>query len=139
MSENFSHAGAALFALMREIERVRAPLGLSLTPGRLSVLRLLVQSGPATASELARARGGSRQGIQRIANDLTRQGWIRRTPNPRHRRAALLEPTAAGHAVYRQLAGEETRSLNRLADGIPSAEIQAARRLLSSLRQRSPG
>lgn len=139
MTENFSHAGAALFELLREIERVRAPLGLSLSPGRLSVLRLLVRQGPATASELARARGGSRQGIQRIADDLTRRGWVRRTPNPRHRRAALLELTAAGRAVYRQLAGEETRTLNRLAAGVPCAEIQAARRLLSSLRRRPAG
>ena len=137
MRENFTHGGAALFALMREIELAPGSIALPVAPGRLSVLRALARMGPSTASELARARGSSRQGVQRIADDLTRCGWVRRLPNPRHRRAALFELTPAGNAVYDSLVSEETRAMNRLAEGLSSAEIQGARKLLAALRQRA--
>lgn len=134
---SFSPPGAALFALQREVERSRPGAGSPVSPGRLSILRGIDQQGPSTASQLARIRGASRQGTQRIVDDLLQAGWLHPKPNPRHRSAPLLALTEQGAEVYQALRDAETQSLNDLAEGLDPAALQAARRLLAELRRRA--
>ncbi len=133
----YSHAGAALFGLLRELERTGDPLGLEQPPARLAVLRLLAQQGALTVSEIARLRGATRQGVQQLAHRLVQRGWLERRPNPRHRRSPLLRLTPAGRRVYQALIRSETERLNQLAEGLEPAALTAARRLLATLRERA--
>ena len=51
---------------------------------------------PLPVAGIARAMGITRQSVQRIADLLVDAGLAEYQPNPAHRRAKLLEPTAAG-------------------------------------------
>jgi len=133
----YSEAGAAVFHLLQELDRSAAIRGAQpISQGRLEVLRVLALSGPLTMSQVARARHSSRQAVQRLAAELAQQGWIALRPNPRHRRAPLLELSPAGLAAHRRLAEAEALRLNELARGLPAAQIRAAQRILQTLRIR---
>lgn len=134
-SDRYSPAGAALFGVLQEVERLRE--GPARMAGRLSVLRELARLGSATASELARARHASRQATQRIADDLLARGWLARRANPGDRRAPLLELTPTGRLSFDGLRKEETLQLNRLAAGLDPAALQSTRRLLRTLQART--
>ncbi|MEW9549925.1 MarR family winged helix-turn-helix transcriptional regulator [Nonomuraea sp. NPDC050783] len=51
---------------------------------------------PLPVSGVARVMGMTRQGVQRVADLLVERGLAEYRPNPAHRRAKLLQPTAAG-------------------------------------------
>lgn len=73
-----------------------APAGL--TSARWQVLGI-VEHGPATVSEVARAMGLTRQSVQETANGLQAEEFVEFAPNPRHRRAKLIAMTPKGHAA----------------------------------------
>lgn len=45
---------------------------------------------PLPVSHIARTMGLSRQGVQRVADELEARGIVRFAPNPHHRRARLV-------------------------------------------------
>jgi DNA-binding MarR family transcriptional regulator len=133
----YSEAGAAVYQLLQELDRVEPIWGRSdVSRGRLAVLRILAVDGPQTASDVARARHTSRQGVQRLVSALEGEAWIEILPNPRHRRAPLLHLTAAGVAAYQRLAAEEAARLNELARGLKPDDVRAAWRVIQALRIR---
>lgn len=107
-----------------------APFGL--TSARWQVLGVIVL-GPATVSEVARQLTQTRQGIQRLADELVREGFAAYAPNPRHARAKLLTPTAHGAASYEALMGQQSKWVDALAADMRQDEIVAARALLQRL------
>jgi DNA-binding MarR family transcriptional regulator len=58
---------------------------------------------PRTVSAIAQYIGVSRQNVQRIANDLQKEGLIAYEPNPHDKRAQLVTITPRGKAVLREL------------------------------------
>ncbi len=134
-SPAFTPAGAALFGLLREIEALRMPAG-EVSAARASLLRWLAAHGPATVSEAARGRGGSRQASQRLTDELVHEGWLEPGPNPAHRRAPRFALTAEGRAALAGIEAREAGLVNGWAEGLDPAAIHAARRLLAELRRR---
>lgn len=133
----YSEAGAAAFALLQELEYGAIPDALAISRGRFALLRVLATDGPLTMSDIARRRRTSRQGVKLLADALGAQGWLRQVPNPRHKKAPLLELSEAGLAAYRELAEQEARRLNELARGIGAEELRSAARVLALLRGRA--
>jgi DNA-binding MarR family transcriptional regulator len=136
----YTEAGVALFHLLRQLE-TSLPL-LSKRPisrGRMALLRSLALRGPRNLSELARERGVSRQGVQRLADALEAEGLARSAPDPRSARAKQLALTEAGLGAYRDLALQEARELNALAAGLSLADLRAATRVLRLLAGRGRG
>jgi DNA-binding MarR family transcriptional regulator len=130
----YTEAGVALFHLLRQLETSLPLLSqLPISHGRMALLRSLALRGPRNLSELARERGVSRQGVQRLADALESEGLARSTPDPRSARAKRLELTEAGLAAYRELAQQEARELNARAAGIAPAELRTATRVLRLL------
>ncbi|MBB4639465.1 MarR family transcriptional regulator [Longimicrobium terrae] len=74
-------------------EHMARPAGL--TAARWQVLGAVLRE-PLTVSGAARAMGLTRQSVQRLADVLVADGMAEFIDNPRHRRARLLRPTAAG-------------------------------------------
>ena len=103
----------ALIALVDEVTRLdlrfrsafgeaRKESGLGQT--EMTVLNAVVEAErPPTVAQIGRFRGQPRQLIQRAANLLLDAGLIATAPNPDHKRAALLLPTAAGTALKRRV------------------------------------
>ncbi|WP_414708061.1 MarR family transcriptional regulator [Rathayibacter festucae] len=66
-------------------DRLVADLGL--TAARWQILGALAAGAPRPVAWLARDLDVSRQNVQRIVNDLERDGFVSFRPNPHHRRA----------------------------------------------------
>jgi DNA-binding MarR family transcriptional regulator len=102
----------------------------------MALLRSLALRGPRNLSELARERGVTRQGVQRLAEALEAEGLAESRREPRNARAKRLALTEAGLAAYRELAGREARALNALAAGLTPSELRTATRVLRLLASR---
>ncbi len=83
-------------------ETMTRPVGL--TPAWWQVLGATLDA-PLPVAEIARrvGLGLARQSVQRVADLLVERGWATFRDNPAHRRAKLLEPTAAGRATVNRL------------------------------------
>ena len=122
----------AYFPLRALSERVLQPAGSS--TARMAVLRSLATHAPLTVPELAQMRPVARQGVQRLANEMVRDGLLQWLPNPNHRRSRLLTLTDAGQARYIQLARLQLDWAQRLAQKLDPADLDAARQGLTALR-----
>jgi DNA-binding MarR family transcriptional regulator len=80
--------------------------------------------------------GLSRQAVQRLANEMERDGLVRFAPNPHHERAKLVQLTAAGVRAFVAAGAQQAPWANALAKGLSAERIEAARVLLRSIRER---
>lgn len=139
-------AGRALTDVVLELFRLnnrmlnagdRLVSDLGLTSARWQVLGTIVAAERAQpVAWLARDMGGNRQNVQRIVNDLAAEGLVAFKPNPHHRRAQLVVLTDKGKEAFSAAMNFQTPWINRLADGLRVADIETARNVISTLRQR---
>jgi DNA-binding MarR family transcriptional regulator len=92
---------------------------------------------PHSVAEIARLMGMTRQGVQRVADQLVDRGLAEYRPNPAHRRAKLLASAEAGHWAIRQIALAQRPWADRIGGRIGVAELSETlttiRQLLSTL------
>ncbi|OBK09889.1 MarR family winged helix-turn-helix transcriptional regulator [Mycobacterium asiaticum] len=86
-----------------------------------------------TVPQAARRLGVTRQGVQRVANDLVAGELAEFSPNPDHRTSPLLVLTENGRRVLRAITERATDVNNRLADAITPAALHATRDTLERL------
>jgi len=89
-----------------------------------------------TVAWLFRNMGAHRQGVQRIVNELAKEGLIEFRPNPRHRRANLVALTARGRDIYEQADRLQIPWINTISKDIDPNEIALATRFMQTLRRR---
>lgn len=89
-----------------------------------------------TVSQIARRIGLTRQGVQRTANALARDGLIEFATNPAHRRSPFVTLTAAGERVLRDLAAAQIEWSNRVAHCLRLGDLETAVALLRELATR---
>jgi DNA-binding MarR family transcriptional regulator len=99
-------------ALKAAANQIARPAGQ--TGARWQVLNAL-DDGPKTVAEIARLKAASRQGVQRIANELLAEGVLAARSNPKHSRYPLVELTAAGRAALGLIRGQRSRWANSVA------------------------
>ena len=80
--------------------------------------------------------GAHRQGVQRIVNELAKEGLIVFRPNPHHRRANLVALTARGRDIYEQADRLQIPWINTISEDIDPHEIALATRVMQTLRRR---
>lgn len=88
---------------------------------------------PLPVSGIARAMGITRQSVQRIADLLVDRGLAEYLPNPAHRRAKLLAPTAAGRAAVAEINPGHATLAGRLAKALGEEEFAETARVLERL------
>lgn len=116
-------------------DRLVAELGL--TSARWQVLGCIAAAQqPQPVAWCARDMGANRQNIQRIVNDLEKEGLVAFRENPHHRRAQLVALTAKGRETFYAAMRLQAPWVNELSEGLRPEEIEAARSLLSALRTR---
>lgn len=101
-----------LVGLVDEVARLNGRLkstfatsrrAIGLGESEIMVLNAVVEAERApTVAQIGRSLGHPRQIIQRAANSLIAEGLIEAVPNPDHKRAVLLVPTAAGTTLKRK-------------------------------------
>lgn len=148
-AQKHTPAGEALTNLVLELFRLnnrmlaagdRLVADIGLTSARWQVLGTVVAAERAQpVAWLARDMGANRQNIQRIVNDLEKEGLVEFQPNPHHRRAQLVVLTEAGRAAYSDAMRLEVPWANALADGLEPAALQTTHQVLTVLRKRLEG
>ncbi len=113
LSQVFLKVTSVYFKLSSQMDLALKPFGL--TGSRMGVLRSLHEDGPATVSDIARMRPVSRQGVQRLAKELTSNGLTRLKASPDDGRSKILELTPKGRKLYERAAQMRLDMLDELA------------------------
>ena len=109
---------------------------LDLTSARWQVLGAIALEGRAlTVAEIARAMGLTRQGVQRVVDDLEQAAMVTRNDHPTHRRARLVDLTAQGRSRYAAIMRRQAGWANQWAETMPSRELEEMVRGLRKLRE----
>jgi DNA-binding MarR family transcriptional regulator len=110
---------------------------IGLTSARWQVMGAVALSPvPLPVAHIARNMGLSRQSVQRLANEMEKDGQVMFAPNPHHERAKLVLLTPRGAQAYREAMVRQAPWATELASGIAAKDIEAARSLLHELRMR---
>jgi DNA-binding MarR family transcriptional regulator len=80
--------------------------------------------------------GLTRQAVQRLANEMERDGLVRFAPNPHHQRAKLVLLTPRGKSAYDAAIKRQGPWASSLANGLSIKQINAAKATLRAIRQR---
>ena len=94
-----------------------------------------VQDAPATVAQIARTLHLARQGVQRLADLLVRDGLAAYEDNPAHRRAKLLRITPAGRTALRTIQTAQAAWADALGARIGEQELRQASILLDRVQQ----
>ncbi|WP_166298644.1 MarR family winged helix-turn-helix transcriptional regulator [Bradyrhizobium sp. 2S1] len=139
-------AGEALSNLILDLFRLNSLLftagdrlvaGLGLTSARWQILGAIIAAErPQPVAWLARDLGAARQNVQRIVNDLQRDGLVTFETNPHHRRAQLVVLTGKGQQAFDAAMRLQLPWVNGLADGLSTKDIETVSRVVTALRGR---
>lgn len=142
-------AGDALTNLMLDLFRLNSLLltagdrlvaGLGLTSARWQILGAIVAAErPQPVAWLARDLGANRQNVQRIINDLHKDGLVAFAPNPHHRRAQLVVLTDKGRRTFDAAMDLQAPWANSLSDGLSVKDIETVHRVIVALRKKLEG
>jgi DNA-binding MarR family transcriptional regulator len=94
-----------------------------------------IQDKPATVAQIARTLHLARQGVQRLADLLVRDGLAAYEANPRHRRAKLLRLTPPGRTTLRTIQTAQTAWADALGAKIGDEDLRQASILLDRVLQ----
>jgi DNA-binding MarR family transcriptional regulator len=136
----------ALTALVLEIFRLNGDLvamgddlvgDIGLTSARWQVMgAIALAETPLPIAQIARNMGLTRQAVQRVANELEGEGFIRFAPNPNHQRAKLVLLTTKGEAAYAAAMKRWTPKARSLGSGLSERSLEQALAVLRQVRAR---
>jgi len=142
-------AGDALTDLILDLFRVnsliltagdRLVARLGLTSARWQILGAMVATERAQpVAWLARDMGANRQNVQRIINDLHKEGLVSFEANPHHRRAQLVILTDKGKQTFDAAMRLQAPWINSLSEGLSIKDIQTMHRVILALRKKLGG
>src|SRR6266705_4872929 len=119
-------------------DRLVARLGL--TSARWQILGAIVEAERSQpVAWLARDLGANRQNVQRIVNDLHKEGLVAFEPNPHHRRAQLVVLTDKGRQAFDAAMRLQAPWINSLSDGLLVKDVKTVHRVMTSLRKKLEG
>ena len=110
---------------------------IGLTSARWQVLGAVALSPvPLPVAHIARNMGLTRQAVQRLANEMERDGLVRFALNPHHQRAKLVLLPPRGKSAYDTATKRHEPWASSLANGLSIKQINAATATLRAIRQR---
>ncbi|MDE2283888.1 MAG: MarR family transcriptional regulator [Hyphomicrobiales bacterium] len=142
-------AGKSLTGLMLDLfrlnslvltsgDRLVAPLGL--TSARWQILGAMVAADrPQPVAWLARDMGANRQNVQRIINDLQKEGLVTFSTNPHHRRAQLVALSDKGKRTFDAAMRLQAPWINELAAGLSVRDLQTMHHVIIAIREKLEG
>ncbi|WP_105384625.1 MarR family winged helix-turn-helix transcriptional regulator [Neorhizobium alkalisoli] len=122
-------------ALIAAGDALTAPF--SLSSARWQVMGAVALAGqPLTVAQIARNMGLTRQGVQRLIDELERQGIVGFEDNPHHKRAKLVRLTAQGEDAYAAIMEQWNALAAKLAEAMDAERLKTA---IGCLEQLSAG
>ena len=142
----WTESGENLTALILDVFRLNGRLlvagdrlvaELGLTSARWQILGAIAYADrPESVAWHARTMGVHRQGVQRIVNELEKEGIVEFKPNPHHKRAHLVVLTSEGQKLFEAALELQTPWVNALADGLTAEKIANARSIVGQITSR---
>jgi DNA-binding MarR family transcriptional regulator len=142
-------AGEALTNVMLDLFRLSSLLltagdrlvaRLGLTSARWQILGAIAYAErPQPVAWLARDLGANRQNVQRIVNDLHKEGLVAFHVNPHHRRAHLVMLTDKVRRSFEAAMELQAPWVNGLSDGLSVKDIETVHRMVVVLRKKLEG
>ncbi|MFD9069999.1 MarR family winged helix-turn-helix transcriptional regulator [Streptomyces lasiicapitis] len=117
-------------------EEMARPAGL--TAAWWQVLGAVLRD-PQPVAGIARTMGITRQSVQRVADLLVRRGLAEYAPNPAHRRAKLLRPTAEGRAAVQRIQPAHADLATRLKEALGEEQFAQTAQVLERLSEALAG
>ncbi|MFF4478108.1 MarR family winged helix-turn-helix transcriptional regulator [Streptomyces sp. NPDC021218] len=108
---------------------------IGLHPGQELVMMHLWELGPQRQADLVRLMDSDAATMTRTVRRLEQAGFVRRRPSPTDKRASLIEPTAASHALRREVERAWSQLEEISTAGLSDDESAAALRTLEHLEQ----
>ena len=113
---------------------------IGLTSARWQVLGAVALSPePLPVAHIARAMGLARQSVQRLANEMERDGLVSFSANPNHQRAKLVLLTPRGKAAYDRAMKRQVPWAEAIAGGLSIKQIEATTQALETIRKQLEG
>ena len=110
---------------------------IGLTSARWQVIgAIALANTPLPIAQIARNMGLTRQAVQRVANELEGEGFIRFAPNPNHQRAKLVLLTRKGETAYAAATARWEPKAQMLAGASSLKDIETSLATLRRVRQR---
>ena len=138
--------GEALTSVMLDLFRISSLLltvgdrlvaRLGLTSARWQILGAITSAErPQPVAWLARDLGANRQNVQRIVNDLHKDGLVTFEVNPHHRRAQLVVLTEKGRRTFEAAMELQAPWVNDLSDGLAVKDMETVHRVIIALRRK---
>ena len=145
-NERWTETGEAVTALIVDVFRLNGRLQLAgdrlvaelgLTSARWQILGAIAYAErPESVARHARTLGVHRQGIQRIVNELGKEGIVEFQPNPHHKRAHLVVLTSKGKKLFEAAITLQVPWVNDLSKGMSSDDIATAQKVIRLLKNR---
>ena len=145
-SNQWTNEGEAITSLILDIFKLNGRLLLAgdrlvdefgLTSARWQVLGAIAYAErPESVAWHARTMGHHRQGVQRIINDLNKEGIVEFKPNPHHKRAHLVILTPKGQRLFDAAMAKQIPWVNKLSSGLKEKDIETTRVLVELLKER---
>ena len=142
-------AGTALTDLILDLFRLNSRMlaagdrlvaRLGLTSARWTILGAIVQADPPQpVAWLARDLGAYRQNVQRIINELHKEGFVAFEANPHHRRAQLVVLTDKGKRAFEAAMNLQAPWVNSLSDGLSVKDIETVHGVVAAVRKKLEG
>lgn len=142
-------AGTALTDLILDLFRLNSRIliagdrlvaGLGLTSARWQILGAIAEADrPQPVAWLARDLGANRQNVQRIVNDLHKEGLVAFEANPHHRRAQLVILTDKGRKTFDAAMDLQAPWINSLSVGLAVKDLETVHRVITTLRRKLEG
>ncbi|GAA1251000.1 MarR family winged helix-turn-helix transcriptional regulator [Kitasatospora nipponensis] len=108
---------------------------IGLHPGQELVMMHLWELGAQRQTDLVRLLDSDAATMTRTVQRLEQAGFVRRRPSPTDRRASLIEPTAASHALRREVEESWSRLEELVTAGLSAGERTAALHTLERLEE----
>ncbi|MEU6238846.1 MarR family winged helix-turn-helix transcriptional regulator [Kitasatospora sp. NPDC047058] len=108
---------------------------IGLHPGQELVMMHLWELGPRRQTDLVRLLDSDAATMTRTVQRLEQAGFVRRRPDPTDKRASLVEPTAASHALRREVEQSWSRLEELVTAGLSADECAAALSTLERLER----
>jgi DNA-binding MarR family transcriptional regulator len=142
-------AGTALTDLILDLFRLNSRIviagdrlvaGLGLTSARWQILGAIAEADrPQPVAWLARDLGANRQNVQRIVNDLRKEGLVAFEVNPHHRRAQLVILTDKGKKTFDSAMDLQAPWINGLSEGLTVKDLETFHRIITTLQRKLEG
>ncbi len=112
------------------------PFGL--TSARWQVMGAIDHEGHSmTVAQIGRRMGLSRQGVQRIVNDLVKIEMLELEPNAEHKRAPLVLLTKQGINAIKKINVAQAKWVNDVSDSLNERSLKQALNIMIAIREQT--